>query len=207
MKARGTTDNITLLEKILLLLIGLVGVYFFSNIITCQLKMYDQTRMHRPYTYKIGNEEDVEYLTIEKIGKYRYAYYFHPTPYNPKTDYFITSDSIDRLYPPIELTYLANQENEIFVWTYDRYHVYVDTIVSSNYKLTPEPDLFKNDPLQTMSRNDEYFKETARQREWRDSMFNLPKKYWVSKHDFNEIVYKLPTENTFQEAAVVSKGR
>lgn len=205
-KVQHTGSFITKIELIFLFGIGVIVLLIYQYILWTQIKMYDKTRIHRPYTYKI-RKAGKEFLTIEKVGKGSYAYYFHATPYNPKTDYFIVSESIEQpTYPTVELSYLDNSSNEIFIWTYDSRSFYLDTVVSSHYKFTPEPVLHKNDSLYGMKKNDQYFEETARRREWRDSMFNLPKKLWVSKHDFNKIVYKDSNDDSFIEATVVKRG-
>ena len=205
-KAQSIGNFITKLGLIFLFGIGVIVIWIYQDLLWTQIKMYDKTRIHRPYTYKIG-KDGKEYLTIEKVGKSSYAYYFHATPYNPKTDYFIVSESIEPTYPTVELSYLDNSSNEIFIWTYDSHHFYLDTVVSSHYKFTPEPVLHKNDSLYGMKINDQYFEETARRREWRDSMFNLPEKLWVRKHDFNKIVYQDSNDNSFIEATVVKRGK
>lgn len=162
--------------------------------------------LHGSHTYKLG-KEDAEYVTIEQTGPYYYTYYFHKTPDNPKTDYFVTYDSLRLKYPPISWRYLKNDSNKVFVSDSGIGRTYLDTVVSNKYKFISAPGLLKEDTLKTPSPiNDKYLNLLHQRIAWKDSMFNLPVRIDVGTHGPYVVKYRVTDTVAYVKAPVISKS-
>ncbi len=135
---------------------------------------FDRAQLNRPYTYKVERDSP-EYITFERVGDTSYKVSFHKTPHNPGTDYFIISNKSRTGYPPIKCRYLDTDANEVFVSLIDFGNYYLDTVVTTQYRLISTPDLLKVDTLEYPQPMSVKALELSHQRmDWIDSIRNLP---------------------------------